>query len=259
MTNRISLTPVLYTGIAVLFIATGLAFGLGFGFIYRIGPPAAVAFFGFAVAFLYPAYWALAVRRALGLRMYRNQALGLALLGIGFALAFVRPLEVVLSYSVLLFYWIDASVLAARRTDPLLRDTLNWSKLRWIFWLVIVGLWVPEMVDLVVSGNFFGNNLTKDIFGTLVVVPFALVFVSGAPLLVLASRRSGDNALKRHLKWFGYFVSAILVAGLLQNAGLVIATFVLFVVGAYCLYRSARSLAPLNRIALDEIHVQGMT
>ena len=246
----------LYLGIGALFLTISFAFGPN-SLINQYGN-ADLAFWaggifwaGFALAFLYPAYWALVIREALTLRLYRNQALGMGLLGAWVAIVFLRPLEVILSLSVLLFYWIDASILAARRSDPLLRDTLRWSKLRWVFWILVVGLLVPEMVDIVISGNFFGNTLTKDIFGTLVKIPFGLIFVSGAPLLVLVSRRSGDITLKTHMKWFGYFVLAILAAGLSQNAGQLTVTFVLFVAGAYFLYRSARSLAPLNRLKLE--------
>src|SRR5579862_5646250 len=85
-----------------------------------------------SVIFAHSAFWALNIRRALAVPLYRNQALGLefVILEAGFLSTFILffgdnqlfiPIVWVVDFGV--FYWINASMLAARRTDPLLRDT----------------------------------------------------------------------------------------------------------------------------------------
>ncbi len=96
------------------------------------------------VTTLYAAYWAFVIRRALAVRLYRNQALGIGILAIAVALTQVNAtisnysanypgfLTIIFPYftTLTLFYWIDTSVQAGRRSDPLLRDTLHWKGLR---------------------------------------------------------------------------------------------------------------------------------
>jgi hypothetical protein len=107
--------------------------------------------------FAYTAFWAFNIRRAQTARIYRNQALGMgfvALVWIIFSLAAILPSSILtptagaigFCFIMLgLFYWVDASIIAARRSDPLLRDTLRWSELRTYLWgllLVLTSLFV---------------------------------------------------------------------------------------------------------------------
>ena len=118
---------------------------------------------------IYAAYWAFGIRRALAVNIYRSQALGIGLVAVSFAIlvfesvirVFIIPLTQHYSFISLvilfivflvLFYWIDATMISARRSDPLLRDSLHWSKLRILPWIVIVA-WV--IIDIFLF--FFGN------------------------------------------------------------------------------------------------------
>src|SRR5208282_2621530 len=101
-------------------------------------PPGPILFLIVAVPiYSYAAYWAFSIRHALAVRLYRRQAFGIGfiILAIWFTMgAFVLvPSTNLKLYTALtdpsfyflfivLFYWIDASVLATRRSDPLLRD-----------------------------------------------------------------------------------------------------------------------------------------
>ena len=70
---------------------------------------------------------------------------------------------------ILIFLWIDSTVSIARRSDPLFRDTLRWSKLRYLFWLVTIGGAVGALFTSINSGFstvagfggalFFGRSL----------------------------------------------------------------------------------------------------
>ena len=71
----------------------------------------------------------------------------------------------------------------------------------------------------------------------------------------IAARRSKDITFHRHLKWFAIFTVLLVIAVPLTipNIPLVldIAAFAFIYPAVYSLYRSAKSLAPLNKIQLE--------
>lgn len=214
--------------------------------------------------FAYGAYWAFAIRRALASRDYRRQALWLGVvclywiaffpdknpynaLAVGFYYAFLP---------VMLFAWIDASVRVARRSDPLLRNTLHWSKLRLVIWAVIALATLSDI--LLYPANILGNP-PSGILVWLGWVPALATFVSGSPAILLSAIRSKDPTFRKSLKWFGMFLVVFLIVVVLSALTFLIGTqtavgiisvvrdFIL-APAAYCLYRSARSLAPVSRL-----------
>ena len=228
------------------------------------------------VEYAYAAFWALNIRRALAVRLYRNQALGIALVAVSLASAVFIGLEIpapdglfvvpIFSAFLVMFYWIDTSILAARRSDPLLRDTLHWSQLRILVWALNIG---PIIIFSVVFLYFFLLNVTPQsvldpsfaLIGSIIVyTPLLATSISGAIFLPISAHRSKNMSLSKHLKWFGIFmvvlalgftIVAPLIANdpLLSTVGFSVAVFI----GGYCLYRSARSLAPLNRLSTADI------
>jgi len=217
-------------------------------------------------------YWALNIRQSLSVGLYRNQALGVGLVAAGAAInAFNFGLSVgglvggdtyfALTvgfqsvWFLFLFYFIDTSALAARRSDPLLRDSLRWKKIRGPLWIANIAAFV--------FGLF--NHLP---------VQYGLTLIPGVVLLPVIARRSGDSTFRTQIKWFGFYVlllaasfGALLFLGALLSTkppvnpsspyssplyDLGIALFALLVWGAaYCLNRSARSLVPLNRFPVE--------
>jgi hypothetical protein len=215
---------------------------------------------GAALLVLYAAFWAFSVWRRLSVRLFRNQAFGMGIVAVGFALLdldhstplitgadTVGPELRFIHFIVfaVLFYWVDASILAARRTDPLLRDVFHWRYLRYLFWILLVASIVVTI--LAQSQILFVGSLF-------------LVALSGAVLLPVAASRSGDASLRRQLKWFGAFslltFMIIILRGVLgynEIVYFVVATLGLTYTANYSLYRSAKSLVPLNKLSEAEI------
>ena len=211
---------------------------------------------------LYPAYWALKIRRALATRLYRNQALGLALVSVGMALLnfeadalgnpYTSPVTALflLFAFAMIFFWTDQSVESARRSDPLVRDTLRWSKVRralWAFNLFCIGYFLVNAAAVGVPAAS-QSAVFSPVVSFVLLLSFVLVAVlSAGVMLPVSSRRSGDFTLKRHLKWFGvgvlFLVIPLFVNGYPGDLGIVGLSF--------CTYRSAKHLAPLNRLDLD--------
>lgn len=208
---------------------------------------------------LYATFWALSIRRRLPVRLYRNQAFGIGVVAASFALLDLDQFTPVVTGAgavgseftpilslvfLVLFYWIDASILAARRTDPLLRDTLHWRQLRFVFWAILaVSIVVSNLVQILILGGL-----------GLFVVP-----LSGAVFLPVAASRSGDASLRRQLKWLGVFVLLLLViitlagaSGVGENVYFIIAMLGGIYTADYCLYKSAKSLVPLNKLSLSD-------
>jgi hypothetical protein len=220
---------------------------------------------------VYGIYWAFNVRRALAVHLYRNQAFGVGLVGIGFVWLYItRALNDyapnsnlamvlgVLTFDIpplLAFYWIDASMRAARRSDPLLRDTGHWSKIRLWLWgwnilafLTLVGI----VVGATISGEIGAGPPPLPLF-IYVLSPIFVTVITGLVFLPRAAKKSGDQRLHRHLLWFALFIFLglfffvmIFIAGGLENA---IPTTVANAAGGYSLYKSVRWLVPISRIS----------
>jgi hypothetical protein len=228
-----------------------------------------LAIIGFVLALIvasYDAYWAFNISRALAVRLYRNQALGIGLIAVGAvaaqlgvtayylglipqALQIPGPLFVTLT----LFFWTDASMRAGRRSDPLLRDTLHWSRVR----MILLGFLILDLAVLAIFfaiPQFAGANFLLLVINLPVFVPV----ITAAVALPIASRRSKDTVLHRNLIWFGFFALFLLAFVLLPSNFLpnplqaLLVTDVGGIVAFYCLYRSARSLVPLNKLSLDD-------
>jgi hypothetical protein len=218
----------------------------------------------------YDAFWSLNLGRALRVKSYARQLLiiglfsvyGTALFFLFYTVYFLSPnllnspvysLQVAF-YAVLpplTFAWVDSTIRLGRRSDPLLRDPLRWSKLRLVLWPLLLA----SLVGFLSNGG--ANVIT--------LFSFAIIAVSVLPILK-AARWSGDIHYRRSLQWFG-----IAIAGLVfQNFGFqtlmpglgtglvysttgfiwsILANFGLVPVLFYCIYMCARSLVPLNRLS----------
>jgi hypothetical protein len=224
---------------------------------------------------LYAAYWAFSIRRALAGRVYRNHALWLGAVCIVWEVGL--PLNSISSNSMIInlalnlglffelafvFAFIDSIIPVARRSDPLLRGILRWEKLRYVLWgdLGLAAIYlVLAAVDPLSENSGLGGAIGFPLF--------LLPFIAGGPVVIIAAGRSKDHVLRGSLKWFGVVLLAFLFNALISfiemflfNISQYDASFsypaLAFVpgaiLGAYALYRSARSLAPMNRLSPTE-------
>jgi hypothetical protein len=222
----------------------------------------------------YVSYASLAIRGTIAGGVYRKQALGLALVAIFYATnsvtSFYNSPQAFDIYSqigflidflsfpiafLMIFYWVDTSVSAARLTDPLLRDTLRWSRVRFLIWTINISAVVISLsyaAYLVLAAGGFPTNPPLSLLA-IYLTPAYVSVASGAAVLLVAVRRTADRTLRRHLEWFGFYLVFIFVLGGLIGNGLGIysAEWSNLVGGAanaaaaFFLYRSARSLIPL--------------
>lgn len=239
-----------------------------------------------AVIYGYVAFSALAIRRTLSEQLYRRQALGLALLILLLALAatlslLITPLlgqpltsslfpiyVLVLfeNYAVVVggFYWVDASIGAARITDPLLRDTLRWRSLRIAFWIVVIiigFLGNLAYLQFLVAAQLF--LLPPWPISLLFEAPYLVLFFAAVVPLPIASRRSGDKALRKHLEWFAVAAVVLVVQQAIRailfafypdiiTGAANIGTWLVVAGAGYFLYRSTKSLVSLYRFSGGE-------
>jgi hypothetical protein len=228
---------------------------------------------------VYAAYWAFDIRHALAIRVYKNQALGvglLSLLNVYLILltsigATQGPNSPLIGFLELLFgvagflgslYFVDASVLASRRSDPLFRDTFHWSKVRYLLWTweIFGGTFV--VLDYALSLIAMGSSFVMQIMnsGSSVIFPFIfLVPISTFLILFPVAIRAKDPNLKKHFKWLGLLAVLELVyvgplgggsgTGVSAMPGGVSLGIIFLCIGGFCLYKSARSLVTLNRLS----------
>jgi hypothetical protein len=245
-------------------------------------------FWGVAVAlYLYGAYWAFAIGRVLtSSHLYRRQAYWLGAVGTYFALIwvatpytdpFIRPSNALGFYAaiafflgfILIFVRIDVGVRVARRSDPLARDTLHWSKVR-------LAIWTAITIDVVVLAIFFvrsplGGEPITGLENLGFLGSILAILVVGAPAAIIGGLRARDVALRKSLGWFGLFSGCVLtfseagyilfVLGVVNGFGslgglfLVTTAFQAFLplVAGYALYRSATSLVPMRGLPPPDV------
>jgi hypothetical protein len=219
----------------------------------------------FAIVYGYVAYTAIAISRNLSNRVYRNQALGLAVfVALIVELAIVDTLAPLVPnvlpdivnaiqllgiwFAILIgfYYYIDVSIGAARPTDPLFRDTLHWTRVRVAFWVYdIIAAIVFPMAAAVGIYNYATGGIPAILQAE---IPALIVVFSGAVALPIAIRRSKDKTLKKQLSWFAvYMVWLVLlfVGGIFISNLPNVVILIIFLAGAYPLYRSAIALVPL--------------
>jgi hypothetical protein len=237
-----------------------------------------------AAIYLYAAYWAFGVRRALGGKLYRSHALWLGVVGVvgasyGFLtystnLILQEAIAVYVSALFLfVFAFIDATMPVLRRSDPLLRSILRWDRLRIPLWCgVALAAVLTYLSYLYYYNSSVGLTPTNPVIGFIESVgwsiPASVAFGISAAALVIGTRRSADPVLKTSLKWLGLVLILFVLSFLVTTiegfilpptvtqfeffySYYVLPSGLVGIASAYCLYRSARSLAPLNRILVE--------
>jgi len=160
------------------------------------------------------------------------------------------------------FYFIDASVLDGRMSDPLLRDTLHWRKIRRWVWVIfatasVVSIYIASYYSVLTGGTVLtGGNVS--LFPPWVTFAGAFLYVvvvigTGLVALPITAIRSRDPHLRRQLAWFAGFAAVLLGFSVVPTSpAYTLAVFVGQFAGAFCLYKSARSLVPMNKLSQSE-------
>jgi nitrogen fixation-related uncharacterized protein len=235
-----------------------------------LGPVlATLSYIAMAAVGLYVVYWAFSIRRRLIGRIYRDHALWLGTLGLVVAIpavpfstnnflvnAFVAIYALSPWQALVVFAFIDSTVPVLRRSDPLLRNILMWRRSR-------IGLWCLLLSCYVLDTGLSIYGTERSYADIITAVSIFLVLIIGAFALWTGVRRSRDPVLRESVKWLGVallFLLALAPIFVIENVilgfsvyyatysyGVIPWNTVLCLVG-YAFYRSARSLAPLNRL-----------
>jgi hypothetical protein len=220
--------------------------------------------------YAFTVYWAFSVRRALSVPIYKRQAGGTGALALtiwaslyltfvlsGFSDLRLSDGAVVFAFTVPLlafFYFCDVTMSAARRADPLLRDTLGWSKLRIPLWIIIsvsfgiIYVWTGYAIvdnNLILLNQLnldaFPSVIMNLAFNYLILLPFVgIIFVMGAVI-----RTKWDKVLRRHLIWVTIALILLFYGFNINIPGTYVIVFLLV---SYSLYRAARSLVSVDRV-----------
>jgi len=309
MPRKADLPPI---ALGALGLSIALIFFITFGY-----PGLIHVYAGFIfelLVFLYAAYWALDIRRGLATHLFRRQALGLALVALGFGSGsftsgtlieatrgggFAGDIGFLLGVffnPLVIFYWIDSTVLASRRADPLGREVLHWTQVRKVCWTLMVG--APLLLLSIVAYARLIGVKVAEVSATILVMlsiltPFIVVAGVGVVFLLVIIRRARDRAFRSHVFWFLLFVAAAALSFLttlatyavlppyafgcpfwfIHQNGMcipaanlpftVVATYLIgeslvyasLVAAGFFLYRSSRSLVPMNLRLPEETHV----
>ena len=243
--------------------------------------PSALDYVNVAVAvvvvasYAYLVYSSRAIRGTLVSPLYRRRATGTALVAVAFLAIYLSGFDsandligfiggiAFFASTFILLYWIDSAIRSARGTDPLDRDTLKWSKVRFVIWAGVLG----SVAFALVIGAYFSafpsntpsgfpdwaNSLTNYLFN----VPIYLTVFTGVVVIPLAARRSKDANLRKHLEWFFIFIliqlalqgglSQLFGTNIANNSTQILIDGMAMLLGFYPLYQSAKKLVPLYK------------
>lgn len=228
-----------------------------------------------AAVYGYGGISAFSIRQRLSGNLYRNQGLGIALLIILFGIfsvdltllpVYTGPLVFFVLYITFLgaFYWMDTSIRAARFTDPLYRDSLSWTKLRFALWaydffsiaVVLVLVFVlsfPNNSTPTSSNPLIQNNVISLLLFPLVIFgPVIVALIGGLIVFPVVAKRSADAQLKGHFRWFAVYALVLLstfVGSFFFSNGLYdLFQGSILAPAGYFLYKSARSLVPIYKL-----------
>ncbi|GEM_PF-4065328 len=153
----------------------------------------------------------------------------------------------------------DRSVLVAIETDFFHRDTLSWSRMRWVLAIYLVA----SIIGTVAGGFILTPEEQSSFLGTLLSDFFffglagALAILTAA--LIVGARRSADRTLRRSILLLGLALST-LVLSIVATSFLTLDTLSYVIVyqgtglvGIYLIYRSVMSLSPLGRVEKGEV------
>ena len=216
--------------------------------------------FLYVAVLAYTVYLSITIRRALSVGEYRKQAFGVGLIALAWILLLLNygVQAVTGSYALFslgfglvmmtLFYWIDSSVLATRRTDPLVRDTFWWTRVRYVLWALTVA---ATFAAASLAYYYQATSGTEPLFmfnGQYGVgyMPSWFVLAAGVIALPVSASRARDRLLRRNIGWLGAFVILIQIVGVEPSsvANSQFGIFGVLFVASLCLYQSARSLVP---------------
>jgi len=219
--------------------------------------------------FAYAAFWAFNIRRALTVRIYRSHAFGIGLVSLGWILIFFDYvlvfslstfLFVVINMlvSAMFFYYIDTSVLDGMLSDPLMRDTLHWRRIRRWMWMIfaiasVLSIYIASYYSVLTGGTILtGGNLSLAPSWVNFAGAFFYIFVvvaTGLIVLPMTAMRSRDPVLRKQLAWLAGFAAVLATGGFIPTSPAYTSlVFIQQFAGAICLYKSATSLLP-HRIA----------
>jgi hypothetical protein len=221
-----------------------------------------IVFDAFAV---YAAYLSASVWRGLVVPVYRGRALWLAaicVLGALMLTEFGASAALTPSYGssspalrefvylpplAAILIWIDRTVNAVIRLDYLRRDVLLWKRLRYAYGTVAaVGILI-----------YYSRYLYP--IPDAMTVGFALIFsqlIYGMLTLAKGAAVTQDMTFKSHIRWFGLFLLAFIVAGFIyvltySDSSYLVPNLCAFAASGYCLFRMAKSLVPSGKLSAE--------
>lgn len=139
--------------------------------------------------------------------------------------------------SVVVFAWIDRTIGVELEMDFLHRDTLNWSRLRPLAWV------------LVVVGAVGESTLTGGWEYPVSVAVLAAPVVYSAAVMAAGALRVRDETMRRYLKWMGLMVVSLLFQLVTSSVSFYL-NFPLAIF-AYFLYRASTSLLKTSPLRID--------
>jgi len=216
------------------------------------------------VIFLFAAFRAVTIGRALVNRVYRTRAYVTGIFGLLTAVNYAIPSSWVIdgmpvadmSYGLVLlflFVLLDATILVSLDTDFFHRNTLRWRQVRLVAYPLSVGITaVTSVGGLLIIGGYLPSNYNSTLNGEIILGAGALILgfslVCSLLTATITARRCSDTTLRRFMQYLGILVFLYLVNTLIWTLITMAVTPFLQILYAYVTYRMVMSLSPVGKV-----------
>ena len=156
------------------------------------------------------------------------------------------------------FAFVDRTAIVGIRSDFFHRNILSWTRIRIPAGVVMAGSLVYGLIAFTAPESTAPSPPLWDLIGTFQVFIVAVGLLGfGAVVIIIASRRTPDQTLKKNIRLLGialgWFVLALVVFVIVPYSDVSnVVGSLLTILATYFLYLSAMSLTPLGRTIREE-------
>ncbi len=231
------------------------------------------------IILLYAGYTAFTIRRGLVIPLYRSRALWLgtsAILWSVFLIFFDNTVTkigspsglfgmyhiiaglvfyagVVLPTLIVFLALIDRTNGTLIRLDYRRKDILGWKKVRLFYWVGVAFFAVGFLIDLGPSPGYgyYQSSIPRSVISfthSYAIILLFFILAYAASVLIVGSFRARDQTFRNYAKWLGLAIATFVLAFVSSVISIFI-SYLVIMMFAYCWYRMARSLVPVNKLS----------
>jgi hypothetical protein len=157
--------------------------------------------------------------------------------------------------AIVLFAFVDSSIMVAQEMDFFHRSTLGWQRFRKPFYVLVITSAVVSLWGIYLGGYF--DTLAGTLAIAQVFAVIGILFTYSAIALTVGARRTPDRTMRRFVRMLGLAILCVAIYftiwipfNVVPHLGDMISDF-FATAGIYFLFLSVRSLSPVSHVETE--------